>query len=182
MKKILIIIIIFLLTACSTTKNTPTSTVEAYITRYQNLDSNVLKELDNSLAKEKNMSEDQKEIYKDLLEKQYQNLSYKIKNEDVIADLATVSVEIEVLDYATSISNSKKYFLEHTSDFIGKDENLSEENVDENSAYIDYKLKKLKEVKDKTKYEITFELEKDDDSWKIKNLDEVDRRKIHGLY
>ena len=109
-------------------------------------------------------------------------MSYKIKNEDVIADLATVSVEIEVLDYATSISNSKKYFLEHTSDFIGKDENLSEENVDENSAYIDYKLKKLKEEKDKTKYEITFELEKDDDSWKIKNLDEVDRRKIHGLY
>ena len=40
MKKILIIIIIFLLTACSTTKNTPTSTVEAYISRYQNLDSN----------------------------------------------------------------------------------------------------------------------------------------------
>ena len=59
---------------------------------------------------------------------------------------------------------------------------LNEKNIDKNSSYIDYKLEKLKEVKDKTKYELIFELEKNDNSWKIKNLNDLDRRKIHGLY
>jgi len=33
----------------------------------------------------------------------------------------------------------------------------NEKNIDKNSSYIDYKLEKLKEVKDKTKYELIFE-------------------------
>ena len=181
MKKIFIIILVLLLTACSSSNNTPTSAVETYLSKYQNLDSDVLKELDKSISKEDNMSSEQKNKYKDLLEKQYQNLPYKIKNEETIGDISTVSVEIEVLDYATSISNSKKYFLEHRDEFK-ESNNINEKNIDKNSSYIDYKLEKLKEVKDKTKYELIFELEKNDNSWKIKNLNDLDRRKIHGLY
>ena len=51
------------------------------------------------------MNEEEKKEYKMLLEKQYQNLSYKIKNEEIVGNNATVEVEIEVLDYATSINN-----------------------------------------------------------------------------
>ena len=47
MKKIFIIILVLLLTACSSSNNTPTSAVETYLSKYQNLDSDVLKELDN---------------------------------------------------------------------------------------------------------------------------------------
>ena len=50
-----------------------------------------------------------KEKYKDLLEKQYQNLSYKIKDEEIEKDTATVVVEIEVLDYKTAINKVKEY-------------------------------------------------------------------------
>ena len=65
--------------------------------------------------------------------------------------VATGRVEIEVLDYASSINASKKYFEEHQSEFIDKNEStIKEEDIDKTSSYIDYKLKKLKEVKDKT--------------------------------
>jgi len=181
MKKILFAILItLLLTGCQTTKNTPTTTVETYLSKYQNLDKDVLKELDNSIKKDDSMSSKQKEEYKSIMEKQYQNLAYKIKEEEIIGNIATVEVEIEVLDYATTISNAKKYFIEHESEFI--DTSIDESDVDENSNYIDYKIKKLQEVSDKTKYEITFDLEKENDIWNLKNPDEIVRQKIHGLY
>ena len=66
MKKIFIIILVLLLTACSSSNNTPTSAVETYLSKYQNLDSDVLKELDKSISKEDNMSSEQKNKYKDL--------------------------------------------------------------------------------------------------------------------
>ena len=84
MKKIIIIIIgILFITGCQSEKLTPTSIVEAYLSKYQNLDKSVLKDLEMSLEDEKNMTEEQKKEYKSLIEKQYQNLSYKIKNEEI---------------------------------------------------------------------------------------------------
>ena len=43
-------------------------------------------------------------------------------------------------------------------------------------------IEKLKEQKDKTKYQITFDLEKSGEVWELRNLNEIDRQKIHGLY
>ena len=119
MKKIIIILMSILsITACSTVKNTPTGAVEEYLSKYQNLNKDVVKELKEAITKEKNMTEKQKKTYQSIIEKQYQNLSYKIKNEEIVGNNATVEVEIEVLDYATSINNSKKYFLEHEGEFL----------------------------------------------------------------
>lgn len=184
MKKIIILLIsILTLTACTTVKNTPTGVVEEYLSNYQNLNKEVIKELKEAINKEKYMSKKQKSTYQSIIEKQYQNLSYKISNEEVIGNTATVEVEIEVLDYASSINASKKYFEEHQGEFIEKNESfVKEEDIDKTNSYIDYKLKKLKEVKDKTKYQIIFELDKVDSNWCIHNLNEIDRKKLHGLY
>ena len=55
--------------------------------------------------------------------------------------------------------------------------------VDEDSKYIDYKIKMLKNVTDRKKYDITFNLRKDkDDNWKLEDISDIDRQKIHGLY
>lgn len=184
MKKIIIIIIgILFITGCQSEKLTPTSIVEAYLSKYQNLDKSVLKDLEMSLEDEKNITKEQKNEYKSLIEKQYQNLSYKIKNEEIVGNNATVEVEIEVLDYATSINNSKKYFLEHESEFLKENEaQIKEDDLDKAKTYIDYKIEKLKEQKNKTKYQITFDLEKSREVWELRNLNEIDRQKIHGLY
>ena len=96
-----------------------------------------------------------------LLEKQYQNLAYKIKKEIIAKDTATVDVEIEVLDYATAISKSKKE---------------CEKNL------VSCKIKEMKLVNNKTKHDLTITLSKEDGKWMIERLNEDDVKKLHGLY
>ena len=163
MKKIVIVTIMFslFLFGCEKMMNTPTSKVEDFLSRYQRLDKDVLKELENMVTKEDNMNEEEKKEYKALLEKQYQNLSYKIKKEIIAKDTATVDVEIEVLDYATAISKTN-------------------DNCEENT--IECKLKELKNVNNKVKHEITFTLNQEDGVWTIEKLNDNDVKKLHGLY
>lgn len=164
MKKItLIIIALLLLIGCKNTNNTPTSKVEEFFSSYQTLNKDVLNDLDNIVSKDKTMSKEEKEEYKVLLEKQYQNLSYKIKNEEIIKNKAIVDTEIEVLDYYTTIEKVKR-------------ENKNEK------TYQKEKLDALKQVNTKTKYNITFTLIKEDNNWKFDSLEKDIIKKIHGLY
>ena len=191
MKKILVCLSLFLLLAvgCTNTMNTPTKKVEELLGKYQKMDSTVLAQLDSVISEDVNMSDEQKREYRSLMEKQYQNLSYKVKNEEIKGNSATVDVEIEVFDYATSIAETRKYYSEHKDEF--KDEEKDddtvgekvEEAIDKSSKYIDYKIKQLKNVTDKKKYDITFNLSKDEDGiWKLDDISDIDRQKIHGLY
>ena len=163
MKKIFVLTLllsVFLL-GCEKMMETPTSKVENFLGRYQRLDKDVLKELENIVEKEDEMTEEEKKEYKTLLEKQYQNLAYKIKKEIIAKDTATVDVEIEVLDYRTAISKSEKE---------------CEKNI------IECKLKELKAVNNKTKHDLTITLYQEDGKWVIENLNEDDVKKLHGLY
>lgn len=200
MKKILFITILsfLLFTGCENTMiNSPTSKVEEFLNSYQNLDNEVREELENIISKDENMTSEQKQEYQDLLEKQYQNISYKITDEQTNDDTATVDVEIEVYDYQSSITKSKKYYLEHQDEFneetSSEDENKVEETIDDIKevtedtidtvkSYIDYKIQELKNVTEKTKYDITFTLTKEDGEWVIDELSDDDLLKLHGLY
>lgn len=188
--------LLLFLAGCSTTMNTPTSKVEEFLGKYQNMDDDVTVQLDQVLEEDNSMSDEQKEKYRSILEKQYQNLSYKIKNEDIHGDEATVDVEIEVLDYATTIRDAKEYYEEHKDEIEAENEKEqsdndnvledaaegAEEAVEESAAYIDYKLKELGNVSDTTTYDITFYLTKADGDWKLQNISDLDLQKIHGLY
>ena len=100
LKKIFIVFLgLFLLVGCTATDNTPSSKVEEFMEKYQRLDDEVLTQLDLTLDSDTEMNADQKKDYRSLMEKQYQNLSYKITDEKVEDDTATVDVEIEVFDY-----------------------------------------------------------------------------------
>lgn len=181
MKKILLLILLStaIVIGCENTMNTPTSRVENFLSKYQNMEEDVLKELDTVLENEKHMNQEEKKEYRSLLEKQYQNLSYKIKNEEIINDTAIVDVEIEVLDYATSIANAKEYFNTHKEEFKINEEENETENTKE---YIDYKIEEMKKTSSKTKNDITFHLKKEKNVWTLENLSEEDIKKIHGLY
>lgn len=168
MKKTIIILCVILLlsTGCKNTENTPTNKVETFLNNYQNLDPIVLERLDMELRKEK-LTKKQKEKYKTLLKKQYQNLSYKIKNEEINNEKAVVDVEIEVLNYNYSILNSKKYYENH------------KEEIDN---YNEYMLSELEKVSNKIKYSMTFNLTEYDGLWELDEIDNYTIRKIHGLY
>lgn len=200
MKKIGKIVLGFLflliLVGCNNSMNTPTSKVEEFLGKYQSMDSDVTTQLEQVLSDDTTMSDEQKEDYKALMEKQYQNLSYKIENEDIEGDSATVDVEIEVLDYATSIAKSKEYYEEHKDEIEKENDKEQSDNdnvledaaegveevTEESAAYIDYKFKELQSVADTTTYTITFYLTKEDGEWKLQDISDLDLQKIHGLY
>lgn len=204
MKKLLVICMgLLLLVGCSDTTNTPSKKVEDFLGKYQKQDDDVLTQLDLTLDSDTTMDKDQKKEYKALLQKQYQNLSYKITDEKIEDDKATVDVEVEVFDYKTSMDKSKAYFEEHKEELMKQNDkkdddtdtdndtdnandntNTNEDNnaIDDAKAYIDYKISELKNVEDKTTYDITFNLTKKDGEWVVDELSDADRQKLHGLY
>lgn len=173
----MIIAVLFLVVGCGNMMNTPTKKVEEFLSKYQTQDEDVLKQLDEVIDSAGTMTKNQKDKYRDLMKKQYQNLSYKIKDETEDGDQATIEVEIEVYDYATAITEAETHLTTNKDDFLDKDTN----EIDD-EKFMDYKLEQLENVKDKVKYTINFTLTKKDDKWKLDDITEIDRQKLHGLY
>lgn len=176
-KIILMVAILFLVVGCGNMMNTPTKKVEEFLSKYQTQDKSVLEQLDDVIKEAGNLVDDQKDTYRDLMKKQYQNLSYKIKDETEDGDNATVQVEIEVYDYGKAISESETYLTTNREEFLDEDK----KEID-SKKFLDYKIKQMKDVKDKVKYTINFTLTKVDDKWKLDDISDIDRQKLHGLY
>ncbi|MBQ7136888.1 MAG: hypothetical protein IJO43_02790 [Bacilli bacterium] len=177
MKKFLLVITtVLLLVGCESVMNNPTKRVETFLNKYQTMDSEVLSQLDTTLNNDNTLTNEQKKEYKELMKKQYQNLTYTIKDEEVDGDTATVKVEIEVYDFNKAMTDSDNYLLENQDEFI------DEENEIDNEKFMDYKINQMKNTKEKVKYTIDFTLTKENDQWMLDNVDEITRQKIHGIY
>ena len=145
--------------------NTPTSKVEELFTKYQKVDSDIATGI-SQILKEQNLTKENEDRYRKLLEEQYQNLNYEIKEELVDGSTATVLTEIEVTDYKKAINNL--YFDSNT---FTKD------------SYDEEKLNRLEDAKDKVKYILELTLTKDkDDKWKLDALTNEQIKKIQGMY
>ena len=179
MKKVLFsTLIILVLTGCSLMNmdNTPTKKVEEYLNNYQTLDSNVLSKLDSIVNEEDLFNDNQKTTYRDILKKHYQDLVYKIKEETINGDRATVETEIEVNDYTKVLKQAESYRLSNESEFF------NDNNVFDESKFNDYKLELLKSNKDRVKYTIYFSLTKVDGEWTLDSLTQTEQEKLLGIY
>ena len=166
----------FLLTGCNNLMNTPTKKVELLLSKYQKKDEDVIKQLGDTLLTDAILTVEQKNTYKELLERQYSGLTYTIKDEAIDGKTAVVEVEIEVYDYNKAISASEDYLISHQYEFMDETKNINTEK------YNDYKLKMISDMKDRVKYTINFTLSKIDEDWMVDDLTDTERRKIHGLY
>ena len=146
MKKIKYILLILLLSACSL-NNTPTSKIEELLGKYQSLNKEIIINT-NDLA----ITGKEEEIKK-IIKTQYKNMTYEIKEEKIDGEKATVTVEIEVLNYKDIINNSKEDIT-----------------------------KKLKNTKSKITYTIDFTLTKNKDKWKVDELTEEQKNKLLGIF
>lgn len=177
MKKIIYFIIPFLLMGCGTDmNNTPTKKVEGFFASYQSLDEKVVDQLNDTANEEETFNSEQRKEYIELMKKHYQDLKYEIKDEIVDGDEATVTVEVEVKDYSKVMEDADDYLDTNKDEF-----NDATGKYDE-SLFTTYRINKLKETKDRVKYTIDVTLTKVDKEWKINDLSENDRMKIHGLY
>lgn len=215
MKKLILcfscILAIILLSGCSLS-NTPTKKVENFLDNYKNQDESVLTQLKDMVDMDTLMDDDQKTTYSDIMKKQYQDLTYDIKNETIDGDTATVTAEIEVYDYYKINKEAEDYYNSNPDEFKATTGTLNDvteaaEDVVEgakgavegaidgakngannnttttgDSKYVEYRLNKLKDAKDRVKYTIDFTLTKINDVWTLNDIDDIARQKIHGLY
>ncbi len=145
--------------------NTPTSKVEELLTKYQRLDSDISNAI-NSVLDEQNFNDEHRERYEKLLENQYKNMTYEIKEEKIDGKNATVITEIEVLDYKNAISD-----LTFDSTVYTKE------------SYDEEKLNRLENVSSKVTYTMELTLTKDkDDIWHLDALTNEQIKKIQGMF
>lgn len=171
MKKIFCILLsVFILTGCGKMNNTPTKKVEALLSKYQSNDSEVMNDLDNVLLMDSNFTDDERNDYKDFMKKHYQDMTYKVKDESIDGDSATVEVEVTVRNYSNAVNEANNYRLNNSSEF------------DENNTFATYRLGKLRDVTDTETYTIVFTLTKSDDEWQVNPLSTDDESKLNGLY
>lgn len=156
--------------------NTPTKQAEIFLGRYQTLDNDVLSDLDRVIAEEESFIATQRDSYKSIMKKHYQELEYEIKDERVDGNKATVIVEIEVDDYSKAINDAENKLI--TSPEIFNDENGKYDH----SKYVDYELNLMKNSKDKVKYTLDLTFTKKDKKWVIDKLSDTDMEKINGTY
>ena len=135
MKKFLYVFLtIILFSGCEMMNNTPTRKVEELLGKYQANDADVLEDLDNVLLSDSNLSDDERDDYRDFMSKHYQDMTYKVKNEKIDGDSATVDVEITVRDYSSVLNNASDYRSKNASEF------------DDLNSFASYRLEKLKDV------------------------------------
>ena len=181
MKKIFyFLMLITLMTGCgcesSKMLNTPTKRVEMFFANYQTLDEDVLTQLNDVIDEDANMTDEQKEKYRDIMKKHYQNITYDVKDETINGDDATVTVEVEVTDYSKAMLEADTYLEEHSEEFNDESGNYDK------SKFYDYRLEQMKDVKDKVKYTLEITLTKIDDEWIMDDITDIDEKKIHGVY
>ena len=162
----LLVSLLFIFTGCTDLMNTPTKRVEELFSKYQTLDKDITKEID-TLVKSENLTDEEANRYRNIIEKQYKMLVYNVKDEKIDGDNATVTVQIEVLDYKSAIQKV--------------DLNYQDDNYDK-TKYTQDKLDALEQTKDKVTYTIEVPLVKKDKKWQVSNLSNDDLKKIQGMY
>ena len=163
-KIILLAVTLFLLVGCNMS-NTPTSKVEELLSKYQKVDTDISSAISDVLD-EQNFNDNHKERYRKLLENQYKNMTYEIKEERIDGNNATVITEIEVLDYKNAIGD-----LTFDSTIYTKE------------SYDEEKLNRLENASSKVTYTMELTLTKDkDDNWHLNALTNEQIKKIQGMF
>lgn len=167
--------ILILITGCNMSGNAPEDKVKAYLERYVKNDSQIMIQLDEFVS-EKDYSDENKQLYKDVLEKQYKDLKYEIEDVEKEESSTLVTVKIIVYDLYKIQKESEAYLNTHKKEFMDKDNKLDE------SKYINYQLNKMKMNTDTKEHTIIFIVNKIKTEWVVDNLSPVDLEKIHGIY
>ena len=163
MKKIFLIIFCFSMLVGCTLGNTPTSRVEDMLTRYQMVDDDIDTSYTN-LTTDTNLGQNIRNGYEDAIKMQYKKISYEVKDETIDGDNATVTIEIEVMNYKNAINKYNKTDYE-----INK--------------YHELILDEMKKTKEMITYTLDISLTKDkNDTWNIDNLNMENKNKLLGIY
>lgn len=178
MKKILLVLFAVLLftgCSCSMNDNKPDEAVNTFFEKYRSKDDDIITQLKDTIENE-GLKDTAKEKYQDLMEKQYDQFAYVIKDTKEEKDTAIVTVELTVLNYRSAILKAEEELKNNPGRFNDDKGNFSEEK------YMDYKIEQMEKVTDTTTHTIDLSLTKKAGIWKVDELSGDDISKLHGLY
>lgn len=177
-KKVLVVICAILLftgCSCAMNDNKPEEAVETFFEKYRAKDDNIITQLKETIENE-DLTDDSKDKYQELMEKQYDQFAYVIKDIAEEDNEATVTVELTVLNYRSAILEAEEELKNNPERFNDDEGNFSDKK------YMDYKVEKMSEVNDTTTHTIDLYLTKENGMWKVNQLSSDDISKLHGLY
>lgn len=177
MKKIIIFVSVLLLTfGCSLNiEESPKAKVQEFLNKYNNNDAEIMDEMD-TYVDSYDFTDEEKEKYKEVLQKQFKDLKYDINEENIDKNNATVDVKITVYDLYNVQTKANEYLKNHPEKFNGDDEKFDE------TKFNDYKIEQMAKTNKTIDYNITFHLTKEDNEWQVDQLNDSDLEKIHGIY
>lgn len=178
LKKVLVVLLVVILftgCSCSLNDSKPEDAVETLFEKYRSKDDNVIEQLKDTITNE-TLTDDNKEKYQKLMEKQYESLGYVIKDTKKENDNATVTVEVTVLNYRDAVLKAEEELKNNPEKFNDEEGKFSDEK------YMDYKIDQMNKVSDTTTYTLDLSLTKENGMWNVNDLSSDDISKIHGLY
>lgn len=170
---ILIISIIYLVIGIFFKKEDPVELTNNYLEAYQKLDEKIISKI--SYDYNDKLTKKQKEFYKSIMKKQYENLKYEITKEEVNETDAVITVLINVYDYSSAIAKANNY-IEVYSDKFQKNGKFDTYKA------IDYKLEALNTYNERVDYSLNFYYYLDNGKWIMTDINEIDLKKINGSY
>lgn len=177
MRKLLVLITSLLFIGGCAKPLTAKEAVEEHLEKYRSSSKEVMAALDEYVDAENDLNDSQKEVYKEVLKKQYKNIKYKIVNETYTQNEALITTEITVFDLYKAQKEADEYLSEHQSEFY------NENGSYDKSKFLDYKLSLMKDYTYFTDYTIDFHVVKNDkDKWEVLELSNEDLEKLHGIY
>ena len=89
--------------------NTPTKRVENFLDSYTSGNDTVLKQLKEMVDSDAMMNDNQRTTYSDIMKRQYKDMTYEIKNEEINDNEATVTAELKVTDEPESFTSPVRF-------------------------------------------------------------------------
>ena len=99
---VLCALLLFTGCSCAINDNKTDEAVETFFEKYRAKDDNIITQLKETIENE-DLTNDQKMKYQKLMEKQYDQFAYVIKDTKVKDNTATVTTEVTVLNYRSAI-------------------------------------------------------------------------------
>jgi len=149
-------------------ENRPEEIVNDFLDKYKKLDKSVMSKI--SYEYDGTLNDKQKKVYSEAIKRQYERMMYHIVRVDEKDEVATVKVEVTVYDYNSCYNEAVQYVNDYGYRFS------------DDTAKMDYKLKKLSKCSDRITHEVYFNFTKVDDKWKMSDLNLDDFRKLNGSY
>ena len=172
--KYVLFVVLFFLVGCGFNSSVR-SAVNDFFMKYTSLDETIMDQL-NSYVKSEDLTDEQEEVYKEVIKRQYRNLEYEIVNEEVIDDETIVHVKIWVYDLYKAQKDALDYYNSNMDEFKDSD------GYYDKDKYVDFKLNKMKDIDDKKEYELDLKVVKDGNKYRVKQLTNDELEKIHGIY